>query len=567
MAAAAASALGSRLQELAPVLPLLVLLVCTAAASSASLLVCVCIPLDLFQRSLLSRLHRARGAEGSFTVLPSVWRYYSLYYRHLWREVSQPPSMNGFILSPKRLAVLFALLLLPLVMVWNHIGLALDDVLFPAWRSHPIDDALFVVGNARSGTTWLHRLLAQVDGEEGEEGEEVGEEVGEDKGGLCLFSTFRTWEIVLAVSVTWKRLFLLLHRLDQWALRGLVLRALLQVEAGLVGHLEVHKVGLLEAEEDEWLMAHVCRSQLLSFFFPLAGDLLFPLVYFDDDGGGESGGEGEGGGGGDGGGKANARVGGGLSREEREGIMCFYRDCVRRHLFARWAAPRLLSFPSARPQQQQHRRRRQRRQPIFLSKNPAFTMRLRTLKRLFPSCRAAVLLRDPMQSVPSLVSYVALAWAAFATPTPSNRYPSTATLVDFCLRHYQFPLLELEAQGRGGGWPSGHFAWVPYARLKTSLGDSVVGLLRELGYHRPGLSADADADASTEADADAEAERRMLQRLAEEQRLALAYVSAHAHGVAECCKMQPEELRALLADVYAAMGHLLQGQGGDDDKK
>ena len=37
--------------------------------------------------------------------------------------------------------------------------MGLDRILFPAYRKQPIDRPVFIVGNPRSGTTFLHRLL------------------------------------------------------------------------------------------------------------------------------------------------------------------------------------------------------------------------------------------------------------------------------------------------------------------------------------------------------------------------------------------------------------------------
>jgi omega-hydroxy-beta-dihydromenaquinone-9 sulfotransferase len=36
----------------------------------------------------------------------------------------------------------------------------LDDVLYPEWRDQPIDQPVFIIGNPRSGTTMLHRLVS-----------------------------------------------------------------------------------------------------------------------------------------------------------------------------------------------------------------------------------------------------------------------------------------------------------------------------------------------------------------------------------------------------------------------
>ena len=80
-------------------------------------------------------------------------------------------------------------------MVWNHLGLFLDEILFPNWKDEKIVQPLFIVGNARSGTTFLHRLLTQADNNK-------------------VFTTIRTWELLFAVSVTWKMLFWLLYKID-----------------------------------------------------------------------------------------------------------------------------------------------------------------------------------------------------------------------------------------------------------------------------------------------------------------------------------------------------------------
>lgn len=41
-----------------------------------------------------------------------------------------------------------------------RVGQRLDDVLFPEWRDQPIDEPVFIIGNPRSGTTMLHRLVS-----------------------------------------------------------------------------------------------------------------------------------------------------------------------------------------------------------------------------------------------------------------------------------------------------------------------------------------------------------------------------------------------------------------------
>jgi hypothetical protein len=159
--------------------------------------------------------------------------------------------------------------------------------------------------------------------------------------------------------------------------------------------------GLHEAEEDEWLMAHICLSQLVMFFFPLAGGVLNPLVFFD-----------------------KCHSGDITTREEekeeketntggmvlplsvRREIFRYYKECVQRHLYVRSKCLRVGNGDAANSIGNDSSQG-ESRVKIFLSKNPPFTMRLKSLYETFPDCRIVCMLRDPVQSVPSMVSYIA----------------------------------------------------------------------------------------------------------------------------------------------------------------
>jgi hypothetical protein len=173
---------------------------------------------------------------------------------------------------------------LPVLIVWNHVGLYLDDILFDDWRTCEIDRPLFIVGNARSGTTWFHGLITNIDNVDGiYEDTSTGPDSSPPR-----FTTFRTWEILFAVSITWKLLLHRAHALDKSYLGGAMVRTLALIEDRLLGDASmreryVHPVGLMNAEEDEWLMMHIGCSQLILFFFPLGSALLHPLIVFDDE--------------------------------------------------------------------------------------------------------------------------------------------------------------------------------------------------------------------------------------------------------------------------------------------
>ena len=300
-----------------------------------------------------------------------------------------------FLLRLKRVTVLVALVvILPLLLCFTHVGFWLDDMLYPGWRQQPVVRPLFLVGNPRSGTTWLHRLIALDDSK---------------------FTSFRTWELLVGASVTWRRLFIDLYALDQLFFLGFFTSCVHRSEKWLLGDSyaggadgagaragaeagdgdggggrAVHPVSLDAFEEDEWVLAHAWLSQLVMFFFPLAGGVcLRPLVQFD------------------------AAPESQLPTPVRRAIFGFYRQCVQRHLYARshpsFLTRRLHVGGVGSPLHIQ-------KKLIFVSKNPAFTMRLVSLYEAFPDARVVCLLRDPVQSVPSMISYISHVWHTFATP-------------------------------------------------------------------------------------------------------------------------------------------------------
>lgn len=227
---------------------------------------------------------------------------------------------------------------------------------------------VFIVGNARSGTTWIHRLLSL---------------------DAASFSAPKLWEIVFAQSVTWRVLFHGLGNADA-AVGSPVRRALRVADRAVAGGSELHPFGLWEAEEDEWLLLNAGACQLSALMFPLSADGA-DLVDFDRT----------------------------MPARERAAVFAYYRSCLQRHLFAhRW-----LGLCSAESR--------------YMSKNPTFTLRLRSVMEAFPDAAVVVMVRDPWLSVPSMVSYICKCWAVFASPVA--RYPFQRGLMAMCSRHYTYP--------------------------------------------------------------------------------------------------------------------------------
>jgi len=307
--------------------------------------------------------------------VPFNWR---LLLHQAWRSVFATKGTHRR-LTPHRLGVLivFWALFLPHQLA-TRICLALDNIFFPAWRKRSIKKPVFITGIFRSGTTYLHRMMAN---------------------DADTFSSFKTWEIYLAPSIVQRKLLRLLRRLD--ALVGQpIYRLLSRCDSRKLGSIRFHKVGLWMEEEDEGLFLFPWDSLFTWFFFPDARGM---NRYWDARG-----------------------------RDNRR-RMEFFRDCVRRHLFFHGETL------------------------IYLSKNPALTPMLGSLKEVFPDARVIYLLRTPIEVLPSQAAWLSFCWHYFASPT--EEYPFTTELLKMTFIWYSYPLELFE------GWQPQNFLVVKYAEL------------------------------------------------------------------------------------------------------
>ena len=134
----------------------------------------------------------------------------------------------------------------------HWIGFFLDELFFRSYRDVGIKEPLFITGIPRSGTTFVHRTLSR---------------------DTAQFTTFRTWEAILAPSITerkviqaisWcdKRIGRPLHRLlDHWTrkLTG--------------GFADIHEVGLKSPEEDYLTLLPVGGCFIMVLAFPASRNI------------------------------------------------------------------------------------------------------------------------------------------------------------------------------------------------------------------------------------------------------------------------------------------------------
>jgi len=177
----------------------------------------------------------------------SLWRLLRLGARGLW-----PPHGGMARRSPQRIAVMLGVIPgLFVLNLYHWIGLALDEVFFRNYRKVRVERPLFVVGVPRSGTTFLHGVLA------------------EDERA----STFTTWECFFALSVTWRCLWLGVGRLD-----AVIGRPLGRLAGCLIRRLagsfeDTHPVRLDQPEEDFFCLLPPMTCFVLVVLFPDSPDL------------------------------------------------------------------------------------------------------------------------------------------------------------------------------------------------------------------------------------------------------------------------------------------------------
>ena len=130
------------------------------------------------------------------------------------------------------------LLLLPLFALFTHFTLWLDRFFFPQYLQVKVKDPIFIIGNPRSGTSFLHRSLTQ-----------TGE-----------FAAFETWQLFLP-SLTARALF-----------KPIINYLIRSDRATIMPESNGHGLYLNAIEHDEFLFLHKLDTQFAILLTPLAFD-------------------------------------------------------------------------------------------------------------------------------------------------------------------------------------------------------------------------------------------------------------------------------------------------------
>lgn len=202
------------------------------------------------------------------------------FLRFLYKNFLHNRGTN-YRLTTKRLGVLLlalGLYLLAELLIWP--GLLLDEVLFPAYKQHKISQPVFIIGNPRSGTTFLQRLLAR---------------------DQANFLSMRTWEIFGAPSILTRKTLRIIAR----AARGLgvqISKRIRKLESLWKESDRIHRLKLRAPEEDEYLFIHIFSTMKIWSFAAMEEDA-DPYIFYDDR----------------------------IPDSDQERMMDFYYSCIQRH--------------------------------------------------------------------------------------------------------------------------------------------------------------------------------------------------------------------------------------------
>jgi len=179
-----------------------------------------------------------------------------------------------------------------LFQLFNFFCFLLDDIFYSAWRKLELVEPVFIIGNPRSGTTFIQRVMS----------------IDETQ-----FFFFRTWEIIFPAIIQ-KKILSLCGHLDR-RMGRLFSNFIKRVEARTFQNLnKMHGFSLFYPEEDDKLTLHIFSSMDLIWFFPFK-EVTYSYSRFDEL----------------------------VDEKERQRIMTFYKNCIMRQAYFKGNKGRLLS--------------------------------------------------------------------------------------------------------------------------------------------------------------------------------------------------------------------------------
>jgi hypothetical protein len=166
---------------------------------------------------------------------------------------------TNYRLTAKRFGVLLLALAIyfPIeIFIW--IGLLLDEVFYPKYHQIKVTQPVFIIGNPRSGTTFLQRLMAR---------------------DQANFLSMKTWEIFGSPSIFTRKLVSGVVKVGR-SLGMPVTRRIRRVEKLWKDDDRIHRFRLRAPEEDEYLFVHIF-STLKIWSFASMEEEADPYIFYD----------------------------------------------------------------------------------------------------------------------------------------------------------------------------------------------------------------------------------------------------------------------------------------------
>jgi hypothetical protein len=267
-------------------------------------------------------------------------------------------------LTPKRFIILLIWLglFIPYEVILR-IFLILDEIFFPGYHRQDVIRPVFIIGNPRSGTTFLHQLMDK------------------DKEH---FTSLKVWELIFAPSIIQRKLIWGIKKIT--TLIGAPIEHIIHhFNRRMADHNKAHTIRIDAAEEDEHILIHAWSSASLWALYPIPEEVL-PYFNFDRD----------------------------IPGKQKDRVMRFYRNMLQRHLYAHGG-----NF-------------------TLLSKNPAFTPKIASLLQYFPDARFINLARNPLETMPSIMNYMAAGWKLSCDPLEA--YPHKKEFFEILNYYYKYPV-------------------------------------------------------------------------------------------------------------------------------
>jgi len=298
--------------------------------------------------------------------------------------------------------------------------------------------------------------------------------MSEDEG---RFSAFVLYELYFP-SLLQKKLIRFFAGVDRRYLGGVLEKRVRAWEDGHYAAMrEVHKMGLTEAEEDDIVLYYSCASGFWITKMPYMGDLDF---YYVDR----------------------------FPERKRRRLMRFYKDCVRRQLHLNGG------------------------DKIHLSKNPIFAGRVASLIETFPDARIVVPLRNPYETLPSLLKLMRSGWKSLGWDE-ERQERCLRVLADQSFHTYRYPLEVLERH------PETPRAVVDYRDVVADPAATIERTYEQLGFPIT---------------------PEFREVLVAEGKRARRHKSGHSYSLAEF-GLEADEIRTQLADLFERFGWD-EGAGG-----